>query len=61
MIDNNLDRYRVCNICGSGYFYFDSPAMPKCFCGGWMREPTKEQMTDILANVTSVYAATVSC
>jgi hypothetical protein len=61
MFNPNLDRYRVCSICGSGYFYFDSPAMEKCFCGGWMREPTREEMTDILANVASINTATASC
>jgi hypothetical protein len=61
MTDNNLDRYRVCSICGIGYFYFDSPAMPKCFCGGLMREPNKKEMVDLIDNVSSVYTATVSC
>ena len=53
--------YKVCKECGTTYYYFDSPAMEKCFCGGEMREPTKEEETDILSGLNTPNYATVSC
>jgi hypothetical protein len=53
--------YKICSNCGMNFYYFDSPPQDECFCGSELREPTKAEMTDILANVTSTNTATVSC
>ena len=55
------EMIRVCTECKCSFMYFDSPPQDKCFCGGKLREATKEEETEAYQYLNFSNHAVVSC